>query len=212
MGGFQVANKVLDYNIVLVKKIIFSAIFRITSGIHQKMQPLTESNILSCLPHWNNSIFHFHVSMWWKIIIVPKLALYPRAGFLILSVVWNNEYWTHYFLMLGWKWKTRLTIERITVETGHRLTNIRYGDDLMLYTTSGWTELHAVGLECNARKTEMLTTSNFVYRNTVGDTMIEILHGPTTQPKHPRGFEETQRNWPAPPPTTAWVKSRKVAS
>ena len=133
------------------------------------MQPLTESNILSCLPHWNNSIFHFHVSMWWKIVIVPKLVPYPRAGSLILSVVWNNEnnekYWTHYFLMLGWKWKTRLTIERITVETGHRLTNIRYGDDLMLYTTSGWTELHAVGLECNARKIEMLTTSNFVHRN-----------------------------------------------
>ncbi|CAE8585202.1 unnamed protein product [Polarella glacialis] len=89
-------------------------------------------------------------------------------------------------LALG-RWKARLSDHGVALDTGERLTNIRYADDLMLYATSLdqlcqmmtllSEELSRVGLDLNMTKTKILTTCKLeevLYVDLAGG-MVEVL-------------------------------------
>ena len=87
------------------------------------------------------------------------------------------------------KWKRKLLASHGLVIAGKKISNIRYADDLMLYTRSLQdlkdmtelliTELGAVGLQFNASKTKILTTfsgSRPMHVELAGDS-VEIVSG-----------------------------------
>ena len=85
------------------------------------------------------------------------------------------------------RWKSKLGQQGLRVDTGERLTNIRYADDLMIYARSCselcdmmeklMAELAEVGLSPNTDKTKIMTTMPLYVD--VADGMVEVLTGST---------------------------------